>query len=69
MRINPFLPTVILISVATTGKAQTDSTVKTTNLKEVTVTGRKPLIEQKADRLIINVDAFISNRHVDGKPE
>src|SRR4051812_8736412 len=75
MRIIPFLLTIVLISVAMTGSAQTDSTarkskdtatidslhLKSSNLKAVTVTARKPLIEQKADRLIVNVDAFISN--------
>jgi hypothetical protein len=30
-------------------------------LKEVTVVGQKPLIEQKADRTVMNVDALISN--------
>lgn len=30
------------------------------NLKEVTVTSKKPLIEQKTDRTIVNVDAMIS---------
>lgn len=30
-------------------------------LNEVSVTAKKPLIERKADRTIINVDAFISN--------
>ena len=30
-------------------------------LKAVTVTAKKPMIEKKADRTIVNVDAFISN--------
>lgn len=34
---------------------------ETNNLKEVVVTGQKAYIEQKIDRLIINVDARISN--------
>jgi iron complex outermembrane recepter protein len=32
-----------------------------TDLKQVTVTARKPLIEQKIDRTIINVEAAVSN--------
>jgi len=31
------------------------------DLKAVTVSARKPLVEQKADRMVVNVDAFISN--------
>ena len=31
------------------------------DLKAVTVSARKALIEQKADRMVVNVDAFISN--------
>jgi hypothetical protein len=31
------------------------------NLKSVTVSARKPLVEQKIDRTVVNVDAFISN--------
>jgi hypothetical protein len=31
------------------------------NLKAVTVSARKPLVEQKIDRMVVNVDAFISN--------
>ncbi|MDB5086097.1 MAG: Outer rane receptor protein mostly Fe transport [Mucilaginibacter sp.] len=34
---------------------------KTTNLKEVTIVSKKPLIEQKIDRTVVNVDALISN--------
>lgn len=30
-------------------------------MKEVTVSARKPLVEQKIDRMVVNVDAFISN--------
>jgi len=33
----------------------------TTVLKKVEVTGRKPLIEQKVDRTVINVDAAVTN--------
>src|SRR5690349_655356 len=33
----------------------------TKNLSEVTVTSKKPLIEQKIDRTIVNVDAAVSN--------
>src|SRR5258707_5436387 len=29
-------------------------------LKQVVITGRKPLIEQKIDRIIVNVDAMIT---------
>jgi iron complex outermembrane recepter protein len=31
------------------------------NLKAVTISARKPLVEQKIDRTVVNVDAFISN--------
>jgi len=31
------------------------------NLKAVTISARKPLVEQKIDRMVVNVDAFISN--------
>jgi iron complex outermembrane recepter protein len=31
------------------------------DLKEVTVVARKPLIEQKIDRTVVNVDAFVTN--------
>lgn len=31
------------------------------DLKTVTVSARKPLVEQKIDRMVVNVDAFISN--------
>lgn len=31
------------------------------NLAGVTVVGKKPLIEQKVDRLVVNVDAYVSN--------
>jgi iron complex outermembrane recepter protein len=31
------------------------------DLKAVTVSARKPLVEQKIDRMVVNVDAFISN--------
>jgi iron complex outermembrane receptor protein len=34
---------------------------RSNNLKAVTVSARKPLVEQKMDRMIVNVDAFISN--------
>jgi outer membrane receptor protein involved in Fe transport len=34
---------------------------KTKDLKAVTVSARKPLVEQKIDRMVVNVDAFISN--------
>jgi len=33
----------------------------TTNLKEVTVIARKPMFEQKIDRMVVNVDAAITN--------
>ncbi|RYD89239.1 MAG: TonB-dependent receptor, partial [Sphingobacteriales bacterium] len=32
-----------------------------TNMEAVTVTAKKPLLERKIDRTVINVDAFISN--------
>ena len=34
---------------------------RSNNLKAVTVSARKPLVEQKIDRMVVNVDAFISN--------
>jgi iron complex outermembrane receptor protein len=34
---------------------------RSNNLKTVTVSARKPLVEQKIDRMVVNVDAFISN--------
>jgi outer membrane receptor protein involved in Fe transport len=34
---------------------------RTKDLKAVTVSARKPLVEQKIDRTVVNVDAFISN--------
>ena len=34
---------------------------RSNNLKSVTVSARKPLVEQKIDRMVVNVDAFISN--------
>ncbi len=34
---------------------------ETKNLKEVTVTGRKPMFEQKPDKLVVNVDASPTN--------
>lgn len=34
---------------------------RSSNLKAVTVSARKPLVEQKIDRMVVNVDAFISN--------
>ncbi len=36
-------------------------TPRTKDLKAVTVSARKPLVEQKIDRMVVNVDAFISN--------
>jgi iron complex outermembrane recepter protein len=36
-------------------------TNKTADLKEVTVIARKPMIEQKIDRMIVNVDAAVTN--------
>ena len=34
---------------------------RSNNLKAVTVSARKALVEQKIDRMVVNVDAFISN--------
>ncbi len=34
---------------------------KTKELKAVTISVKKPLVEQKIDRMVVNVDAFISN--------
>ena len=34
---------------------------RSNDLKSVTVSARKPLVEQKIDRMVVNVDAFISN--------
>lgn len=34
---------------------------RTRDLKAVTISARKPLVEQKIDRMVVNVDAFISN--------
>jgi iron complex outermembrane recepter protein len=34
---------------------------RSNSLKTVTVNARKPLIEQKMDRMIVNVDAFVTN--------
>jgi iron complex outermembrane recepter protein len=34
---------------------------RSNNLKTVTVSARKPMVEQKTDRMIVNVDAFVSN--------
>ena len=31
------------------------------NLSAVIVTGKKPLIEQKIDRMVVNVDASVTN--------
>ena len=36
-------------------------TPRNRDLKAVTVSARKPLVEQKIDRMVVNVDAFISN--------
>ncbi|MFT3827754.1 MAG: TonB-dependent receptor [Chitinophagaceae bacterium] len=36
-------------------------TTKEKTLNQVTVTARKPLVERKIDRTVVNVDAFISN--------
>lgn len=46
-------------SSATVGVLQLVATGK--NLKEVTVTSKKPMIERKSDRTIVNVDASITN--------
>lgn len=35
--------------------------VKTKTLSTVTVTAKKPLIEQKIDRMVVNVDASVAN--------
>src|SRR4030095_7614481 len=48
----------------TTGPMELAPVVLTTrnnNLKAVTVNARKPMIEQKMDSMIVNVDAFVSN--------
>jgi iron complex outermembrane recepter protein len=36
-------------------------TARSTDLKSVTVSATKPLIEQKIDRMVVNVEAFVSN--------
>jgi iron complex outermembrane recepter protein len=36
-------------------------TAQTTDLKSVTIVARKPLVEQKIDRMVVNVDAAVSN--------
>jgi iron complex outermembrane receptor protein len=36
-------------------------TPQTKDLKAVTISAKKPLVEQKIDRMVVNVDAFISN--------
>ena len=42
-------------------KKQPDSVPQRKELATVTVTGKRPLIEQKIDRTIVNVDAMLSN--------
>lgn len=42
-------------------KKDTTAPIITRQLKDVTVTGRKPLVETRLDRTIVNVDAMISN--------
>ncbi len=65
------LTTLFILSVLT-GYAQTEKPTDTTKsvttksdsakvLKAVTVTAKRPLIEQKADRTIVNVEAAITN--------
>jgi iron complex outermembrane recepter protein len=46
-------------STVNAGTLQLKSTTRT--LKEVTVSGKKPFIERKADRTVVNVDAAISS--------
>jgi len=41
--------------------ARAPDTLKKKTLQQVTVVGKRPLMEQKADRLIINVDAAVTN--------
>jgi iron complex outermembrane recepter protein len=36
-------------------------TARSQDLKSVTISATKPLIEQKIDRMVVNVDAFVSN--------
>ena len=36
-------------------------TARSQDLKTVTVSATKPLIEQKIDRMVVNVEAFVSN--------
>src|SRR5688572_33298872 len=65
------LTTLFILSVLS-GYAQTEKPTDTTKsvtaksdsaktLKAVTVTAKRPLIEQKADRTIVNVEAAITN--------
>jgi iron complex outermembrane recepter protein len=67
MKYSIFLAALLLL-VTTTFAQQTDSTKRADTsrpvrkeLATVTVTGKRPLIEQKIDRTVMNVDALISN--------
>jgi len=54
----------ILFSALFTAQA-TNDTIKTTSINEVVVSGKKKLIERKADRLIFNVDASLASQGMD----
>lgn len=42
-----------------------NDTVKTTNIENVTIEGKKKLIERKADRLVFNVEASVASQGMD----
>lgn len=43
------------------GKIENKDSVKAKELRAVTVTGKRPLIEQKIDRTVVNVEALVTN--------
>lgn len=61
-----YLPSALVSAVVSANKqsiilADIQLTKAITDLQEVTVTARKPFVQQKIDRVIINPDALISN--------
>ena len=55
-----FLSITLVIACCFSTMAQTPKPIAGDTLKQVIVTARKPLIEQKIDRIIVNVDAMIT---------
>ena len=53
---------VLFLSFSLIGYCQSDSTIKTTTLKKVIVTGSKPLVETKVDRIVYNVAGDVTSQ-------